>query len=77
MERATTAVETNATARRCPLCGVDNGCTVAAGHAARSCWCVQATIDPQALSRLPPDVAGRRCLCPACGRLQGEVSLER
>ncbi|MCB1675072.1 MAG: cysteine-rich CWC family protein [Halioglobus sp.] len=77
MERATTTGAAQARQGRCPLCGADNGCAMAAGHNVNGCWCLRAVIDPQALAALPADDAGRRCLCSACGRLQGELSLER
>ena len=55
----------------CPLCGRANKCAVAAGRAVDSCWCYRATLSPAALAAVPPESAGKRCLCPACGRDSG------
>ncbi|MDO4593674.1 MAG: cysteine-rich CWC family protein [Comamonadaceae bacterium] len=53
---------------RCPLCGQDNQCAVAAGLPAESCWCMQTRIAPQALERLPEAQRAKACICPACGQ---------
>lgn len=51
----------------CPLCGGPNGCAPAAGGSFdMPCWCVDVTIDPAALARVPEDKRGRACLCRAC-----------
>jgi len=60
--------------KTCPLCGGDNQCAMAAGKAAETCWCWAATIDAAALAKIPPDSVGKRCLCPACGRITGDTS---
>ncbi|GAA6118757.1 cysteine-rich CWC family protein [Acidovorax sp. FG27] len=51
---------------RCPLCGQANRCAIEAGQPAADCWCMAASVAPQALSAVPPDQIGRACLCPAC-----------
>ena len=52
---------------QCPLCGGDNRCAPAwAGHFEVECWCRNATIDPQALARIPEASRSQHCLCPAC-----------
>ena len=61
----------------CPLCGADNQCAMAPGAAADSCWCQDITINPEALAAIPAEAVGKRCLCPACGKLQGETEFER
>ncbi|WP_345064994.1 cysteine-rich CWC family protein [Acidovorax lacteus] len=55
---------------RCPLCGGPNGCAMAAGQPPESCWCMQATLDPAALARIPAADRGLRCVCAACGQAQ-------
>ena len=52
---------------KCPLCGGDNQCAVAAGEPAENCWCMTATISEAALEALPAEERGVRCICPACG----------
>ncbi|HEY4665618.1 MAG TPA: cysteine-rich CWC family protein [Comamonas sp.] len=53
---------------RCPLCGQANQCAVAAGLPPESCWCMQASIAPEALERVPAKQRGKACVCPACGQ---------
>ncbi|MCL4762596.1 MAG: cysteine-rich CWC family protein [Burkholderiales bacterium] len=51
----------------CPLCGGPNVCAPAhAGSFAAACWCADATIDPDAIARVPATMRGRACLCPRC-----------
>ena len=49
---------------RCPLCGADSGCGVAAGKS--SCWCFHQVVAPEALAALPPRAIGAHCLCSRC-----------
>jgi len=63
--------------KTCPLCGGDNQCAMASGDAGKACWCQDITIDAAALTAVPPDSAGKRCLCPACGRITGDTSNAR
>jgi hypothetical protein len=56
-------------AKTCPLCGGDNQCAVAAGKPHESCWCWNATMDPEALAQAV-DYADSQCLCAACGTLK-------
>ena len=49
---------------RCPLCGADSGCGVAAGKS--SCWCFAEVVSPEALAVLPAEAAGAHCLCAQC-----------
>ncbi|RYF07542.1 MAG: hypothetical protein EOO31_06175 [Comamonadaceae bacterium] len=51
---------------RCPLCGRGNQCAMQAGVPASECWCMAATVAPQALAALAPEQRGQACLCPAC-----------
>lgn len=53
-------------AKRCPLCGRDNQCGMAAG--APSCWCTKATIPPEVLQAIPESAQGKVCVCPSCAR---------
>ncbi len=51
----------------CPVCGAANRCAPAAsGTFDVPCWCTQAAISPAALARVPQDLRGKACLCPAC-----------
>ena len=54
-------------ASRCPVCGCDNRCAMAAGER-EPCWCASVSIDPAALARVPKALRGAACLCPACAR---------
>jgi hypothetical protein len=49
---------------RCPLCGVENQCGMAAGST--ECWCFGATVSKDALERLPPAALGKACVCARC-----------
>ncbi|MBE2250475.1 MAG: cysteine-rich CWC family protein [Myxococcus sp.] len=50
---------------RCPLCGEPNACGMAAGS--QACWCFGATLDPQALAKIPEAAKGKACVCQRCG----------
>jgi hypothetical protein len=51
----------------CPLCGGNNQCAPAmAGTFEVECWCSTAAISPEALARVPPELANQSCLCPRC-----------
>lgn len=50
----------------CPLCHGPNGCAMAAGLPSQSCWCMNAKVSEQALAALPPNAAGRQCICRHC-----------
>ncbi len=53
--------------RICPLCGGANACAPAeAGRFDVECWCRTAEIAPETLARVPPEAAGKACLCPRC-----------
>ena len=55
---------------RCPLCGGDNGCAMAAeqatGEAQPACWCVSALFSPTLLARLPAGAVDAACICARC-----------
>lgn len=58
--------------RICPLCGGANLCAPAtAGTLDVPCWCTKATIDREALARVPTDLVDKACLCPRCAGLMG------
>ncbi|MEG0920684.1 MAG: cysteine-rich CWC family protein [Comamonas sp.] len=59
---------TSAAAQQCPLCGQNNRCAVAQGLPAEQCWCMTASIDRDALARIPAADRGLRCICPGCGQ---------
>jgi hypothetical protein len=62
----------------CPLCGGDNACAMARGDdSAQACWCVDATISPEALAAIPEADKGRRCLCAECAKLTGDFERAR
>ena len=54
--------------RRCPLCGGDNACGIAAGAA--TCWCFDTVISAELIERVPADLQDQSCICPACGALR-------
>jgi GNAT superfamily N-acetyltransferase len=54
-------------ASRCPVCGCDNRCVMAAGEEG-PCWCALVSIDPAALARVPEPMRGVACLCPVCAK---------
>lgn len=50
---------------RCPLCGDENRCGVAAGSA--SCWCFEAPpVSSEVLARVPSEAQGVACVCQRC-----------
>jgi hypothetical protein len=55
---------------RCPLCGTRNGCAMEAaretGAPQPPCWCMAADFGRAPLSRLPPELRGKACLCARC-----------
>ncbi|KAA1188363.1 cysteine-rich CWC family protein [Pseudohalioglobus sediminis] len=63
-------------ADKCPLCGGDNACAIAAGRAAETCWCQGVVISAAALESLPPEERGVRCICETCAT-QGSQDSER
>ena len=57
-------------ATKCPLCGGDNQCALAAQPSGAAepatCWCFTATIPAAVLASIPEADRGVRCICPAC-----------
>jgi hypothetical protein len=51
---------------RCPLCGAENRCAMAADPAAEDCWCFTAQVSAEALARVPEEARGAVCLCARC-----------
>jgi 23S rRNA pseudouridine1911/1915/1917 synthase len=52
---------------RCPLCGQPNNCAMARGDKdATGCWCRDATISAESLSRVPLAKRHTSCLCQKC-----------
>jgi hypothetical protein len=55
---------------RCPLCGGDNGCAMAAeqatGETQPACWCVSASFSAALLARLPAGAIDAACICVRC-----------
>lgn len=59
---------------RCPLCGAANQCSLAnPATATLPCWCFDATIDAEALRRLPEQARDRACLCPRCAGIENKT----
>ena len=56
-------------AARCPLCGGENRCGLAAGR--RTCWCFYAAIADDVLERVPVPLRGEQCVCPRCAGAEG------
>ncbi|WP_127530838.1 cysteine-rich CWC family protein [Paenibacillus kobensis] len=64
-----TAKQPSADTSRCPLCGRDNRCACAAAGCpddATGCWCFTVSIPEQLLTRIPSELRGKACVCPAC-----------
>jgi hypothetical protein len=61
-----------ATATYCPLCGQPNQCAMeierATGVEQPPCWCTQQTFDADLMARVPEEMRGKTCICPACSR---------
>jgi hypothetical protein len=55
---------------RCPLCGVQNECGIAAGQS--ECWCFDVTIQKQTLDQLPDAARGVACICKTCAAKEAE-----
>jgi len=51
---------------KCPLCGKQNECAVAAGRDAESCWCMSVTMSATALASIPAEAQGKTCICARC-----------
>jgi hypothetical protein len=51
---------------RCPLCGRNNNCALAAGRINESCWCTNVTVTGAMLARISADRRGAACVCAAC-----------
>jgi hypothetical protein len=49
---------------RCPLCGDQNACGMAAGEG--SCWCFSTKIPADVLERVPAEARDKVCVCEAC-----------
>jgi len=54
----------------CPLCGQPNACALAAspGAVPAECWCASRRFASALLARIPPESAGRACICSRCQR---------
>ncbi|HEY8370953.1 MAG TPA: cysteine-rich CWC family protein [Thermodesulfobacteriota bacterium] len=62
-------------ARRCPLCGEDNACGLAASRG-DPCWCVGERIPREVLDRVPAEHRGRTCICRRCIASPGPADRE-
>lgn len=51
---------------RCPICGGDNRCAMAADPGAADCWCFAAPVSPEALRAVPEEARGLVCICARC-----------
>lgn len=56
------------TALQCPLCRQANQCAVAAGLPPETCWCMTASVAPEALAGIPAAARGQVCICPLCAQ---------
>ena len=50
--------------KKCPLCGGDNECAAVRGES--HCWCVDVSMPPEVLKRVPPELRDVACICPGC-----------
>jgi broad specificity phosphatase PhoE len=62
---------------RCPLCGENNACGIAAGDSVTDCWCYGEALNRDALGRVPPSSRNRVCLCARCAGLSPESAEPR
>ena len=54
-------------ASRCPLCGRPNDCQCCTASAYKGpCWCLAEKIPDALLTRVPPDLRNRACICRDC-----------
>jgi hypothetical protein len=51
---------------RCPVCGADNRCAMAADPDASRCWCFDVAISAESLSLIPAEARGVACVCARC-----------
>ena len=51
---------------KCPLCGVENDCAVAAGRSVSACWCSGERIPADLVERISPERRGEACICSTC-----------
>jgi hypothetical protein len=51
---------------RCPSCGSENECAVAAGEPVTACWCYGARLPRLALEKIPKECRNRVCICQRC-----------
>jgi len=58
----------NEQAKRCPLCGNDNGCAVLAGKPVEACWCGTAGFPREIFELIPPEERRKACICSECLR---------
>jgi hypothetical protein len=52
---------------RCPICGRDNQCGIAAGAA--TCWCMSTPVPQSVIDRIPLDARQRACVCRSCATI--------
>ncbi|MGE0874985.1 MAG: cysteine-rich CWC family protein [Burkholderiales bacterium] len=50
---------------RCPLCGEQNACEMAAGSG-KPCWCATLDFPAALLARVPAEARDKACICRAC-----------
>ncbi len=50
----------------CPICGKPNGCHMAQGAPADTCWCMETPIPETLLSEIPEAHRGKACVCRTC-----------
>jgi hypothetical protein len=51
---------------RCPICGSQNECAMAADPGASDCWCFAAQVSDEALKAIPEEARGLVCICARC-----------
>jgi hypothetical protein len=52
-------------AQLCPLCGLANGCAMAAASSIE-CWCIGAEFGADLLARAANSAGAERCICARC-----------
>ena len=58
---------------RCPLCQGENACGMQKGE--ETCWCMQESIPPSLLARIPAEAKDKACVCVGCVRKEQQRTL--
>ncbi|WP_150276001.1 cysteine-rich CWC family protein [Paenibacillus tepidiphilus] len=63
------------TGANCPVCGKDNGCALAHGNPADTCWCMSFSVPRETLEQIKQLYPEASCICRDCLQaLAGDIS---